>query len=404
MGSENQISKTKIPDEVLAVARTLSADLDLKIEFSMREDAKIRFLGQPILALNPATNNATFPAKFLNHPLVCGRYFFSVPQDVWKWVYGRFGKKAFASELVELELAAIRICKDCSWNVGLRSGSAFTYPLLRSVPRRAKAALSAEGPLVADAEREKHRLLEEQIEKRLKPLRAVARGYSGWLATNRQFLDEHDALFSRWSDMVLHWGLANLGILLPTQGMFLPGNDPTVDPRWPDYSKAFEEFFIRWRLQGMAAPYLPIPLQPLLAGTLPISMLPQLRRAGGVICIPDTFPIPSRDELRNQLEPMLHGVQKPDHLTEWMDFIAKDNVAKRPILRFGRLLEFQHYYRTLDHRHRNALRGKSKVLKQLLAGVLETSEKTIVGDLGFIRQRLGKDWLDRGRSSAIGPF
>ncbi len=404
MGTEDQIKRPKIPEEVLAVVRTMAPDSDLKVEFDLPKDATVHFLGQPLLCRNPVTNNGTLPSRFLGHALVRDRYFFSLPQDVWEQVYNQFGKKAFAEDLVELELAAIKICKDCSWNVGLRSGGAFIYPLLRSSPRFTKTAPGAEGPVKADIRQAKLDLTLAQAEKRLRPLRAVSRGYSGWLLTNRQFLDEHDAIFSKWSDMVRRWGLANLGILLPTQGMFLRGADPTADPGWSDYSKSFEEFFTRWRLLGMAAPYLPIPLQPLMAGTLPVSVLPQLFRAGGVICIPDTFPIPSRDELRNLLEPILHGGPKPDHLTEWMEFVAKDNVAKRPIAHFGRLLEFQHYYRILHHRHRDVLRGNSKALKRVMARVLQTTEKTVVGDLRLIRQRLGKDWLDRSSYSAIGPF
>ena len=123
-----------------------------------------------------------------------------------------------------------------------------------------------------------------------------------------------------------------------------------------------------------------------------------------MFCLPDTFPIPSRDELRNLLEGAIHGGDKPTHLTEWMEFIAKDNMAKSPIARFGRLFEFQHYYRILHHRYAGALYGKAKVVKQALAHVLKASEKTIVGDLGFVRKRLGKDWFDRGQSSTTGPF
>ena len=243
----------------------------------------------------------------------------------------------------------------------------------------------------------------ELLETRLRPLRIVSRGYAGWLLTNKLFLDEHDAIFSHWGNMVRRWDLTRLGILLP-KGMFAPGNDPTTDPNWPEYSKAFEEFFTRWRLRGMAAPYLPVPLEPLMAGDLQITILPQLRRAGGVFCLPDTFPIPSRDELRNLLEGALHGRAKPKHLTEWMKFIAKDNMAKKPIARFARLFEFQHYYRIVHHRHASVLRGNDKIFKRVLAHVFGASEKTIIGDLRFVRKRLGKDWLDRGRSLTTGPF
>ena len=405
MDNEKQVAnRSQISDALVTAVRTVAADSDLKVAFAFPKDATIRFIGQPILALNPATNNGTLPATLLGHPLIRGRYFFALPQDVWDQLYDQLGKKAFAHELVELELAASSICKDCSSNVGLRSGSAFFYLLLRSARRSSRTADETEQDLNANGEQAKLELALDQAEKRLQPLRAVSRGYAGWLLTGRQFLEEHDTIFSQWSNMVQRWGLTNLGILLPTKGMFLPGNDPTADPNWPDYSKAFEEFFLRWRLQGMAAPYLPIPLQPLMAGNMPVSVLPQMKRAGGVFCLPDTFPVPSRDELRNLLEPVLHGSSKPDHLAEWMEFVAKDNTAKRPIARFGRLFELQHYYRILNHRHHTALRGKSKVLTQILAGIFKTSNKTIGGDLRFIRKRLGKDWLARGQILSTGPF
>lgn len=391
-----------IPEEFAEVVRLLAADTDPKVEFDLPADSTIRFVGQPILPLNPVMNNATLPARFLRHRLIHDCYFFALPRDVWDQVYNGIGKSAFDSDLVELECAATKICGNCSSNVGLRSGGAFPYSLLRSCRQHKDASDETEEPVKADVKQAHFDLALDKMEARLRPLRIIARGYAGWLLTCRQFLEEHDTIFAQWSNMVRRWGLTRLGILLP-KGMFIAGDDPTTDPQWSAYSNAFEGFFTRWRLLGMAAPYLPIPLQPLMAGDLAVSLVPQLARAGGVFCLPDTFPIPSRDELRNLLEGALHGSAKPAHLAEWMEFIAKDNMAKRPIARFSRLFEFQHYYRILHHRHTGALRGKTNVVKQVLAHVLDTSQKTIVGDLRFVRKRLGKDWLDRGQPSTTGP-
>lgn len=392
----------QLPDSVVRITRTLAADSDLRIEFGLPQDAAITVIGQPILALNPATNNSTLAAALLKHPWIQDRYFFALPQEVWDQVYNAFGKGAFDKDSVELERAAATICGDCSFNAGFRSGRAFSFPLLRS-PRPKAAPDETAPPSDVNVTNAKFDFALELLEARLRPIKAVSRGYAGWLLTSRQFLDEHDAIFSQWGGLVQRWGLSRLGILLP-KGMPIPGDDPTTDPQWPDYSTAFEEFFTRWRLLGMAAPYLPIPLMPLMAGALPVTLFPQLIRAGGVFCLPDTYPILSRDELRNLLEGSLHGSAKPAHLAEWMEFIAKDNMVKTSIARFGRLFEFQHYYRVLHHRHARALRGKSAILKKVLAGILDTSAKTITGDLGLVRQRLGKDWLDRGRSLPMGPF
>ena len=240
-------------------------------------------------------------------------------------------------------------------------------------------------------------------DERLAPIRRIARGYAGWLLTNRQFLDEHDAIVERWKEMARRWGFYRLGIQ-PIEQQFSPGDDSMIDPQWPDYSREFEEFFIRWRLLGLKAPYLPVPLQPLMAGQFPVSVLPQLTRAGGVFCLPDTYPIPSRDELRNLLEGAIHGSPSPAHLITWSRIIASKNTSKTPIAKFGRIFVLQHYYRILHCRHSNALRRRIKDLIGVLAKFFSTTERTIVGDLRTIRKSLGAKWLDRGHSSTIGPF
>ncbi len=400
---QNGKAQAPLPEEVAEVLRMLSADSDVNVQFEPPPDSNIEVLGRPILALDPVLNNGTLPAKFLQHRLIQNRYFFALPRDLWDQIYNRLGKDAFDNDLVDLEVAAAEMCGDCSWNVGFHSGGAFTYPLLRSSRRRKGASNETETTTSWGLNRAQLDFALKQCEARLGPLRIVSRGYLGWLLTCRQFLEEHDALMVQWSDMVRRWGFTRLGVLVP-KGMFVIGDDPTTEPKWPAYSQAFEEFFTRWRLRGMAAPYLPIPLEPLMAGEVAVSLLPQLARAGGVFCLPDTFPIPSRDELRNLLEGALHGGEKPAHLAEWMELIAKDNMGKKPIARFARLFEFQHYYRILNHRHAPSLRRKTKALKEVLAHGLDSSEKSIVGDLGFVRRRLGKHWLDRGQFSIAGPF
>jgi len=403
--------KKPIPKEVQAIVKAMTADSDIRVEFDLSADSTIELLGHPIHALNPVINNGTLPAKFLSHRLIKDRYFFALPQELWKLLHQdlELGIEVFDKDLMELENAATRICGDCAFNVGLRSGAAFSYALLCTDRRCGRISVEQAKSIGLNLNQVALDYRVDRMNARLKPLTSVARGYVGWLMSNKQFLDEHDAIISKWINMVRRWGFDRLGIL-PLQGMFLPGDDPTTDPQWSAYGQAFEEFFTRWRLQGLVAPYLPIPLQPLMAGNLPVTVLPQLTRAGGVFCIPDTFPVPSRDELRNLLEGAIHGGQgkaknDDEHLKEWMKLIAKDNAAKKPILRFGRLFLFQHYYRTLHHRHARSLHGKSSIVREVLAEFLgKVSMKTIKSDVRFLRKQLGKDWPERGRSSSIGPF
>ena len=291
MGKEKQfVNAEPIPEEVAKIVRTLAADSDLKVEFNLPPNATVHFLGQPILAFNPITNNATLPARFLHHRLIENRYFFALPRAFWDEVCQQIGADAFDAELMDLDYAAAEICRDFSLTVGLYKGSGFAYHLLQPSAGRHVSAKDANsvGWKVSQA------ALDFAVrigEEHLRPFTRVARGYAGWLLTNRHFLDEHDSIFAQWSDMVRRWGLAKLGILVPT-GMFIPGDDPTTNPKWSDYSKAFGEFFTRWRLRGMAAPYLPIPLEPLMAGDLAVSLLPQLARAEECFAclIPFRFP------------------------------------------------------------------------------------------------------------------
>lgn len=231
----------------------------------------------------------------------------------------------------------------------------------------------------------------------------IARGYAGWLLTNRQFLDEHDQLLERWADMVQCWGLKDLGILLPT-GMPLPQQDPTTDPKWAEYKAEFESFLVRWRLQSLTAPYLPIPLRPLLGGEFPASVRPQVNRAGGTFAMPDTFPVGTRDGLQDMLTEAIQRPKESEHLREWLKIVSRDNPARKPIAQFERLLQLQHYWRIVHHRHAQAIRRKLKDVKEVFARFLEASPETIHRDLLLLTKRLGKGWVDRGAGSPFGPF
>ena len=387
-------------EQALAISKVIAPDSDIRVELGVPPNAEVHFIGRPILALDPRFNNGTVPARFLHHPLVEGRYLFALPRPLWDSVYSKIGQDAFDAEAVELELKLSDMCGDFSFNVGLWQGGVFTYSLLRESPLDLSSAECA-----ATLKKNKVQLehLAQAYEDRVKVFHRITRAYVGWLLTNGDFLDEHDALLSEWSQMVQRWGLSRLGTPAMT-GMFLPGDDPAADPSWPGYKAAFNEFFTRWRLLGLAAPYLPIPLQPLMAGSVPLSAVSQLNNSGGAFCMPDTFPVPSRDTLRNLLDDALHGTAPPNHLTEWMKLISRGNAAKKPFLKFARLLEIQHYWRVLHHRHPIAIRRKLRLLKEAIASFLEVTWDTVHRDLFWIRRRLGSDWTSRGQGFPTGPF
>jgi hypothetical protein len=371
-------------------------------ELGLPPGAVVQFKGQQPLALDARTNNATVPARFLHHPLVEGRYFFALPRYFWNGVSKKLGSEVFDPKITVLEETLAGICYGNPWNVGFWKGRVFSYSHLRERPLWVPSAeeAAAVGWDVNQARLDRNC---RAYEDRNRVFTRVARAYVGWLLTNGTFLDEHDALLATWRTMVRRWGFDRLGVL-PMTGMFLPGDDPTADASWLDYRAAFNEFFARWRLLGLAAPYLPIPLEPLMTGSLPMSAVAQLQRSGGIFCLPDTFPVPSRDTLRNLLDDALHGSGMPEHLREWRKLIARENPAKKPLRKFARILEIQHYWRILHHRHPKAIRGRLGELKKAIALFLGVKPGTVHRDLLWIRKRLGPDWADRGRGYPAGPF
>lgn len=375
------------------IARIIAADADPKIEFNLPPNAEVHFVGRPILALDPKLNNMTVPTRFLRHPLVQDRYFCTLPASFLNDVVERVGRECFDSAQVELETHLSTMCGDHSLNAGFRSGRPFAFCL-----RRQPVVLPEEQSQSAGLDRNQAALdhAARIAEERIAGMFRTTRAYAGWLMTNPQFLGELGELLRTWDAMVRRWGFDRLGIVLPS-GMFHPSDDPMADERWAGYSAAFESFFARWRLRGMAAPYLPLPLEPLMSGRFPVTVLQQLMNSGGVFVLPDIYPVPSRDQLRGLLEDALHTGNAADHLADWMALVAGENAVKTPFIKFARLFEVQHYYRLLHHRHASALHRKLAAVKEALAAFLGVERRTINEDLAFIKERLGPAWVERGR-------
>jgi hypothetical protein len=210
----------------------------------------------------------------------------------------------------------------------------------------------------------------EQFQARSAWFNTIARGYAGWLTCDPQFCQERDKALGE-----------NLRVV-----SLIP--DAFADASGDALPKHASDFLVRWRLIGMAGPRLPIPMRPMLGGQFPLSIVKQLMAAGEIFNLPDTFPIPSRDELRELLDEAVRS-ERPDHLGEWMKITGKNNPAKNRIDRFSRVFELHHYWQLLQVRHQPYLRGRLTKLRFVLAQYLGASEDSIRADLGLIR-RLGK--------------
>ena len=155
---------------------------------------------------------------------------------------------------------------------------------------------------------------------------------------------------------------------------------------------AFEEFFIRWRLEGMPAPFVPQPMGVHLPVVDLRPVLGHMRQGGTTFYIPDICPIPSRDKLREILEEALRDRNAPDYLAEWFEIVHSDNVAKNQIPRYARIFEVQHYLRALYARHAVALERKKSAIVLAISEDLKVSDDSIERDLSFIADRLGSEW------------
>lgn len=166
------------------------------------EGQEIRFVGQPILALNPATNDLLGVGEFNSHPLVAGRYFYTLPAALWQALLANLGEEEFDAEKLRLEQALSRICGDHSAQVGVWRNRFVEYRL------RPMAAF----PIDKFSDEEMRDLGMNPLEIRdalrlyadrdAAPFERFRQGYAGWLLTNQQFLGEHDALIANHRETV----------------------------------------------------------------------------------------------------------------------------------------------------------------------------------------------------------
>ena len=168
--------------------------------------------------------------------------------------------------------------------------------------------------------------------------------------------------------------------------------NPTAEEGWSEYESTVLEFCIRWRLQGMAGPRIPVPMRPMMSGQFPLSIVEQLMRSGGVFNWPDTFPVYARDELRDMLADALRPSDSTEHLQGWQRIIAPDNKAKNQIQAYERRFRFQHFWRLLRERHPGCFHRRLNRIEEVFAEYLGESLDTVHKDRMMLNRNLGNDW------------
>jgi len=340
--------------------------------------------------LPPWADAVGFPAKARRD--LRDRLFFTVPEQLLDEVVRRVGRDRFDQELLDEEYRLSRPCGDHTARVGYWGGQPIICFGLRrgAAPQLTYEQAQQLGTATAEAEFLEQR---RKVERTIDLVEGALRGYCGWLMTNRQFVTEHDALFCTWHTMIRKYGIPKIG-MVATGPYQPPKHWHEMKGRAKKFVDAFEKFFLHWRLVRLSAPGLPEPIGPGLAPLAKTQILRRMRMGGPVHHLPDIFPIPSRDELRDALE-TARLLEIPEHLREWSDMIRGANRGKKHIYTFGRRFELQHFWRVLHERHGEALGGEENSVRQAFAKFLHVSPESIRKDIRYIARRLGDDWYTR---------
>lgn len=389
---------------ILTALRTRidTARLETQIELASRPPVSLRgivevvgslFLVWRAIAVSRPTQDLKLelefhatPAEYSEHPLVRHRLYFTLPELLLDCLAKKVGDERFDAGLWEMELALTRACGGED-GVGFWDGVQIQFPLLRYQPLKVDP-LDAKGLGWTDQQLEAVNTVGRS---RTERFATTARGYAGWLLTNRAFLAEHNAILLTWQAEIQKHQIPLIGPVVQDASQ-VPEVDSQPGEEIEQFVKAFEAFFIRWRLGGLTAPYLPSPLRPQMPVAILASVLGHMRDGGRTFYMPDTFPVPTRDELRDLMEDALRGPGTPAHLAEWIANVQTSNSAKNTIQRYARLFELQHYVRTLYQRHAAALRQRKSSMTQAFATFLKVSDDTIEKDLAFVAEKLGDEW------------
>lgn len=334
---------------------------------------------------------------FASHPWVSEQFFLAVPRRLLEFVEAKIHPPPWDNQARQLERHAGALLEERGNAVGFWSGlSLLNDDLLPPLPLPSVSAEDAKAlGWEWNEEQTAERLRVGQI--RIDYFASVGRGYAGWLVTCDQFQREQAELIRRWSDEIRRLGLCGVGRLIsgraPDESLF-----SVVNPadREQQFVQAVRHFLVRWRLNELTAPNVPAPAKPLMAGMFPLTVSNHLMEMGGVFHIPDTYPIPSRDELRAMLDESLHSASDATHLKEWHEIVGAGNSAKNQIESYARVRQVYHFWALLHDRYDKNLAGKVERLSSAFADYFEVSEETIRRDLRLIGQRLGPEWPTSG--------
>lgn len=331
------------------------------------------------------------------HEFVRNRYFYTLPNWMCRALEGEEFSDKVAPEMADVEQKLSQWAAETN-HVAVYNGHPYKDPYVQidsPVSFRSQENDPDEQPDQATpnaaALDNAARIRNESVKR---PFVQALRGYQGWLMSNPQFLEELDSLLLDHGVEIEanHFDAQAWQAQLEIDWM----NQNTGATPLPQSLTTFQAFLSRWRLARLAGPSYPIPLGPLASGLIPQSMFHQIQSSGGMFFLPDTIPIPSRDELRSLITGALSAEEDTQHLADWRQLIDSSKPNKTAIDQYTRRFQVQHCWRLLHERHPDIFSRNRGKLQELLASALDTGVNSIKKDFRAIKRSLGDHWEERG--------
>jgi hypothetical protein len=214
----------------------------------------------------------------------------------------------------------------------------------------------------------------------------------------------HDQIILDWEELLRVTGFVGIGSGVSERYFSSSVMDFISEERLQQCHANFAQFFGRWRINGLVAPYLPKVLSISASATPPIPRLHNADANSVFLTIPDIMPVPSRDTLRSIIDDALATKSDRSHLEDWLPLVSIRSRSSRELERYARIFELQHYWISFVSRHRPKTHRCVNKLKIVFAEHFDCNFDVIHGDIARIRKRLGKEWEHRGVTLSIGPF
>ena len=342
--------------------------------------------------------------RFARHPLISNRYFFGLPPKLLDAAIQGVGRSKFGSDELDLEHDVSRICEDFSNTVGVYRGHGLTYSDLAYDPSIQMTWEQAQECRLQFRNEEEFDRWKIGMQACLLAQAKNRRAYLGWLLTNKQFIQEHDQIILHWEELLRVTGFVGIGSGVSERYFSSSVMDSISEERLEQCHANFSQFFGRWRINGLAAPYLPKVLSISASVTPPIPRLHNADANSVFLTIPDIMPVPSRDTLRSIIDDVLATKSDRSQLEDWLPLVSIRSRSSRELERTPGFLSCSIFgFRSCPVTEPKTHRCVNK-LKIAFAEHFHCDLDVIHGDIARIRTRLGKEWEHRGVTLSIGPF